>query len=115
MPIKRTLAGRSPEGEKLYVVRGDPLKWARDPATGAFWVQTDDAQYVVARPGAPGTDSKGHSLYRYWGARARIKDEVINLGDEYMVADEGMEVCQIYESARRENKIEVARKLEKPE
>jgi hypothetical protein len=88
------------------MIAGDPLPWRFNPKEDVYYVTSKDgrAKYVVARSRPTGADSMGHKLYRYWQARVRLDDEIHNLGDEHMIAMEGKEVCEIYDSARLESK-----------
>jgi hypothetical protein len=94
------------------MIMGDPMPWRFNEKEQVYYVTSPDgkARYVVARSRPTGRDKSGHVLYSYWQARVRLTDghgvgsEIINLGDEHMIAFEGQEVCQIYESARQEPK-----------
>jgi hypothetical protein len=101
MPIRRRIAGRSDDGRTLEAIAGAPLPWKYDVKENAYYAACrDGARYAVARSRPTDMDRRGHKLYPYWMARAITPQEIVNLGDEYMNEWEGMEVCQIYESAR---------------
>ena len=106
MGIRRRIVARDNEGHTLEVITGDALPWRYDRKEDAFHVISKDGQvrYAVGRSRPTGTDSKGHKLYRYWVARALMGDAKVDLGNEYMVASEGIEVCELYESARHEGR-----------
>lgn len=100
MPVRQKVVARHADGRTLVMLRGDPLPWKHDLKAETFWVDVGDAQYAVQRTRPEGLDSRGHKLFRYWAARAKIDGKVFSLGDEHMIAQEGMDVCEIYESAR---------------
>ena len=105
MPVRQRIVGRHPDGRTVVMIAGDPMPWRFNDKEDVYYVTSKDgrAKYVVARSRPTGRDRSGHVLYSYWQARVRIdSDEIINLGDEHMIAWEGKEVCQIYESARNE-------------
>jgi hypothetical protein len=106
MGIRRKIVGRAGDGRTVQVVIGDALPWKYDNKEDAFHVVSTDGQakYVVAKSRPTGTDNKGHKLYRYWMARVNVEGETYNLGDEYMIASEGRDVCEIYDSARIEGR-----------
>ena len=107
MTLRQRIVGRHPDGRKVVMIAGDPLPWQFNEKEHVYYVTSKDgrAKYVVARSRPTGRDRSGHVLFSYWQARVRIDgDDIINLGDEHMNAFEGQEICQIYESARREPK-----------
>lgn len=101
MSVRWRIVGRHEDGRKLITLWGDELPWRYDAREEIFWVNSSDGKikYVVARSRPQGLD-RGRPPYRYWVAKAYEADQVINLGDEYMIADEGKEICQVFESAR---------------
>ena len=105
MPVRRVIVGRHEDGRKLVVTFGAEMPWKYDRNEDVFHVTSKDgkAKYAVGRQRPTGLD-RGKKPYRYWGAVVSIDGEVTELGDTYMIAQEGKEVCQIYESARHENK-----------
>lgn len=104
MTVRRKIVGRHEDGRTVVMMAGDPLHWQYDPKQEAFVHQTKDGVvYAVKHTRPTDKDKFGHKLYRYWVARVKIDGEVHDLG-EHMLALEGQEVCQIYESARHEIK-----------
>jgi hypothetical protein len=110
MTVRRRVVGRHEDGRKVVVTFGDEMRWKYDEEESIFHVVSDDgkAKYVVARS-RPTHMDRGRPAYRYWVARVIMDGETTNLGDTYMIAWEGKEVCQIYESARHDH----ARKQDK--
>ena len=101
MPLRRRVAGRSSDGRVLFAISGDELPWKYDIRREAYFVVSKDgrAKYAVARSRPEGWD-RGRRPYAYWRAGVILDGEPINLGDRHMIAQEGIEVCQIYESER---------------
>jgi hypothetical protein len=107
MPVRQKIVARHPDGRKLVMIQGDELPWKFNEKEDVYYVTSKDgrARYVVARSRPIERDRSGRMVYSYWQARVRIDDgEIINLGDEHMIAFEGQEVCQIYDSARLDPK-----------
>lgn len=111
MPIRRVVVGRHEDGRKLVVTFGDEMPWKFDYAEEVFHVTSPDgkAKYAVGRLHPTELD-RGQKPYRYWRAIVSMDGEVTQLGETYMIAQEGKEVCQIYESARHETKPIEAKK-----
>lgn len=105
MTIRRVVVGRHEDGRKLVVTFGAEMRWKYDDKEEVFHVISPDgkAAYAVGRQRPTGLD-RGKKPYRYWTAVVSMDDEVTELGEAYMIAQEGIEVCQIYESARHEVK-----------
>lgn len=115
MTVRRRVVGRHEDGRKVVVIFGDDMRWKYDEKEEIFHAVSDDGKikYAVARSRPTGKDKFGHRLYRYWMARAietKENEESVttNLGDLHMVAYEGKEVCQIWESSRHEAKEMIA-------
>jgi hypothetical protein len=104
MTVRRRIVGRHEDGRKVVVIFGDEMHWKYDPKEEIFHAVSDDGKvrYAVAKSRPTEKDRFGHRLYRYWMARAIEGGETTNLGDLHMVAFEGKEVCQIWESSRHE-------------
>ena len=101
MPVRRRVVGRSPDGRLLFAISGDDLPWKHDVHREAYFTVSKDgrAKYAVARSRPEGFD-RGRRPYAYWRAGVVLDGKPISLGDEHMIAQEGIEVCQIYESER---------------
>ena len=102
MPARRRVAGRDKDGTILFTISGDDLPWRHDVHQEVYFYISKDgrAKYAVARSRPQGLD-RGRPPYAYWRAGVILDGKPISLGDEHMIAQEGMEVCQIYESERQ--------------
>ena len=105
MPVRRRLVDRTEDGRTLYAISGDELPWKFNVQRDAWWVVSKDqrAKYVVYRPKPEGWD-RGGLPFPYWKAVVLLGGKEIDLGDRHMIAWEGKEVCQIYDSARLDPK-----------
>ena len=108
MPMKKVPIGKDSDGKPVNVVWGDDLNWAHGFVEGPQHQQKEyyraqgrgDAHYVVARDMGEKLDASKNPIYRYWYITMHIDGETTHLPTEFMVALEGMEVCQIWESER---------------
>lgn len=100
MSVRRRIVGKSSDGRRMYAISGDDLPWRYDVREDVFFVTSKDgrARYAVGRTRPTGLD-RGRLPYPYWRAVVLLDDKMMDLG-EHMIAWEGKEVCQIYESSR---------------